>query len=450
MTDISAQPRRYDRRKFLAGTGAMVVAVNTPRLLNPKSAFAAVKEFPIGPANIDPNQIDSWIAIKGDGTVVVKTGKEELGQGMATAVAQVVADELDVPVGRIQQIISDTWTTVNQGGTSGSQSSPTHFNTDTVGIRKAAAEARAALLGLASTALGQPVSNLTVKDGVVSVKGGSQQTTYATLIGNKTFNLAMTGKAKPKTFQDYKVVGTSVPRVDIPDKVFAKFTYNQDIRLPGMVHARVVRPPTLDSQLVSVDGFPHRIPGLVKVVIKKNFVAVVAEREEQAIAAAAALKVQVERRTAAVVRHPLRGSRRGRSGKDDQPRPDRHEGRRRDARQGREVGLGRVPLPDPDARADGRLRRAGVGAGQHRGRVVAHAERHRRAGDARHGPQHPGAEHPRHLRRGLGRLRPDQRRRRRPRRGHRLPVGRPAGQGAVHARRRPHGRELRRSRTSTG
>jgi nicotinate dehydrogenase subunit B len=292
MTDISVQPRRYDRRKFLAGTGAMVVAVNTPRLLNPKSAFAAVKEFPIGPALIDPNQIDSWIAIKGDGTVVVKTGKEELGQGMATAVAQVVADELDVPVGRIQQIISDTWTTVNQGGTSGSQSSPTHFNTDTVGIRKAAAEARAALLGLASTALGQPVSNLTVKDGVVSVKGGSQQTTYATLIGNKTFNLAMTGKAKPKTFQEYKVVGTSVPRVDIPDKVFAKFTYNQDIRLPGMVHARVVRPPTLDSQLVSVDGFPHRIPGLVKVVIKKNFVAVVAEREEQAIAAAAALKVK--------------------------------------------------------------------------------------------------------------------------------------------------------------
>ncbi len=292
MTDISVQPRRYDRRKFLAGTGAMVVAVNTPRLLNPQSALAAVKEFPIGPALVDPNQIDSWIGIKGDGTVVVKTGKEELGQGMGTAIAQVVADELDVPIGRIQLIISDTWKTVNQGATAGSQSSPTHFNADTIGIRKAAAEARAALLGLASTALGQPVANLTVKDGVVGVKGGSQQTTYATLIGNKTFNLAITGKATPKRFQDYKVVGTSVPRLDIPDKVFAKFTYNQDIRLPGMVHARIVAPPTQDSQLVSVDGFPRRIPGLVKVVIKKNFVAVVTEREEQAIAAASSLRVK--------------------------------------------------------------------------------------------------------------------------------------------------------------
>ena len=83
---VSTEARRFDRRKFLAGTGAMVVAVGTPRLLNPQAAHAAVKEFPIGPALVDPLQLDSWIAIKGDGTVVVKTGKEELGQGMLTAV----------------------------------------------------------------------------------------------------------------------------------------------------------------------------------------------------------------------------------------------------------------------------------------------------------------------------------------------------------------------------
>jgi CO/xanthine dehydrogenase Mo-binding subunit len=296
MTEIvSAQPRRFDRRRFVAGTGAMVVALNAPRLLDPKAAFAAAREFPIGPADVDPGQIDSWIAIKGDGTVLVKSGKEELGQGMATAVAQMVADELDVPLAKIEQIISDTWHTVNQGGTSGSNSSPTQFNlvrdgAQQQGIRKAAANARAALLQMASTSLGQPVSNLTVKDGVVS--GGGKQVTYAALIGDKTFNLPVSDNVTAKRFQDYKIVGTSVPRVDIPAKVFGKFTYNQDVRLPGMVHARVVHPPTYDSTLVAVDGFERRIPGLVKVVIKKNFVAVVAEREEQAIAAAAALKVR--------------------------------------------------------------------------------------------------------------------------------------------------------------
>jgi nicotinate dehydrogenase subunit B len=297
MTEITSQPRRFDRRKFVVGTGAMVVALNTPRLLDPKSAFAAIKEFPIGPAVVDPNLIDSWIAIKGDGTLVVKTGKEELGQGMLTVVTQMVADELDVSPDKISHINADTWSSVNQGVTAGSNSSPTHFNITRdgvrqAGIRNAAAAARAALLGMAATALGEPVSNLQVSNGVVTAKGTAKQTTYATLIGNKTFNLPVGTAATPKRFQDYKVIGQSLPRVDIPDKVFAKFTFNHDVRLPGMVYARVVRPPTHDSKLVSISGFPHRIPGLVKVVIKKNFVAVVAEREEQAIQGASSLKVK--------------------------------------------------------------------------------------------------------------------------------------------------------------
>jgi len=145
ITEMSAESRRFDRRKFLVGTGAMVVAINAPRLLNPEAAFAAVNEFPIGPANVDANQVDSWLAIKGDGTVVILTGKEELGTGTLTATTQLVADELDVPMSKITSIVSDTWYTVNQGATSGSQPSPTQFNVTTVGIRRAAAAARAAL-----------------------------------------------------------------------------------------------------------------------------------------------------------------------------------------------------------------------------------------------------------------------------------------------------------------
>jgi len=182
MTDITAQPRRFDRRKFVVGSGALVVAIGTPRLLNPKAAFAKATDFPIGPAVVDPLQVDSWIAIKGDGTVVLNSGKEELGTGTVTTAMQVVADELDVSFDKISAVIADTWTTVNQGVTAGSQSSPTNFTT-TAGVRQAAAAARAALLNLASTALGQPVSNLTVKDGVVQPKNGGAQTTYAALVG---------------------------------------------------------------------------------------------------------------------------------------------------------------------------------------------------------------------------------------------------------------------------
>src|SRR3954454_757004 len=291
MTEISAQPRRFDRRKFIIGSGAMVVAVGTPRLLNPQAAFAAVKGLPIGPALVDPNQIDSWLAIKGDGTVVLKTGKEELGGGTLTTAHQLVADELDVPYNKIQSIVADTAMTVNQGATAGSQTTPTQFG-ETGGLRQALAEARLALLNMASTALGAPVSQLSVKDGVITVAGGARQTTYAALIGDKLFALRQTGKAVPKSFHDYKLVGTSVPRIDIPAKVTGKFTFNHDIRLPGMAFARVVRPPTIDSQVASIDGFPHKIPGLIRLVVKKNWIAVVAEREEQAIQAASSLRVK--------------------------------------------------------------------------------------------------------------------------------------------------------------
>src|SRR5262245_13827167 len=293
MTITSPQELRSDRtfgrRSFVIGAGALVVAIGAPRLLNPKAAFAAVNgDFPIGPAAIDPNQIDSWIGIGSDGSVTMKVGKVELGQGTVTAAMQLVADELDVPFGKVKFVQSDTWATPDQGTTAGSQSTGTQNGP--AGIRQAAAEARAALLNMASAKLNVPVGSLSVSNGVVSGGGGS--VSYADLIGGKLFNLAQTGKATPKPYTAYKIVGTSVPRLGIPEKVFGKFTYTQDIKLPGLVHARVVRPPTLDSTLVKIDGFGGKKPAdVVQVVQKNNFVAVVAKTEWGAIVGAQQLKV---------------------------------------------------------------------------------------------------------------------------------------------------------------
>jgi len=238
------------------------------------------------------NQIDSWIAIDTQGLVTMKTGKVELGQGTVTSSLQLVADELDVPFASMRHIQADTWQTPDQGTTSGSQSTGTE--TGVAGVRQAAAEARAVLLNLAAAKLNAPVSSLTVSSGVVSVVGNpSQSVSYATLIGGKPFGAPVTGKAVPKPYTAYKIVGTSVPRIDVPDKVFGNFTYTQDIRVAGMLHARVVRPPTLDSTLVKVDGFPGgKDPaGLVQVFQKANYVAVIAKTEWQAIEAARSLKV---------------------------------------------------------------------------------------------------------------------------------------------------------------
>jgi nicotinate dehydrogenase subunit B len=293
MSETLPQGRRLSRRAFLSGTGAMIVAIGAPRLLDPKTAFGALTDTQIGPALVDPLQLDSWLAIRGDGTVTVFAGKVELGTGVLTTTIQLVADELDVELAKVNVVEGDTWQSVDQGYTAGSQSNKTQY-APTGGVRQAAAEARLALLTMASKQLGAPISKLTVSNGVVAVEGGSSSVSYAQLIGDKKFNLKQTGKAVPKTFEQYKIVGTSVPRVDIPGKATGAFTYTQDINtLPGLVHARVVRPPTLDSQLVSIDGWPGgtQPAGVIKVVYKDNYIAVVAEQEWQAVKAAEALKV---------------------------------------------------------------------------------------------------------------------------------------------------------------
>jgi len=298
------------RRQFLKATGGLVVAISLPLRLGEATALAADSSSgPFGPTTVPANKLDSWLAVGKDGSVTVYTGKVELGTGTATATRQIVADELDVPFASTSIIQGITGETVDQGYTAGSFTMRTQWAS---GLRISAATARQTLLGLASTKLGVPADQLTVTDGVVSVTSDSTKSVkYADLVGGVQLPGTINAKAPTKSPKQYKVIGYGIARQDIPDKVMGQFTYVQDVRIPGMLHGRVVRPTrpsplaggdtsiatvikgTLaNGTLGSVDEASIKnIPGSVKIVTHKNFVGVVAAREEDAIAAAQALKV---------------------------------------------------------------------------------------------------------------------------------------------------------------
>ena len=268
---------RMNRREFLTGAGALVVSFSIP-------LPAGAQQAP----NPRLEQLDAWLAVGGDGKVTVFCGKVELGTGIQTALAQIVADELDVAFERVHIIMGDTALCQNQGPTVGSQSIP---NGGTQ-LRQAAAEARHTLVGLAAARLGAPADRLTVSDGAVMAPGGAKLS-YAEVLGNRKFDRKLDRKVKPKASSALKVVGQSIQRVDIPGKVYGTHAYVQNIRLPGMVHGRVVRPPRQKAVVARVDESSVKgPPGNVRVARKGNFVAVVADREEQAIAAARSLKVE--------------------------------------------------------------------------------------------------------------------------------------------------------------
>jgi CO/xanthine dehydrogenase Mo-binding subunit len=276
-------PDAFPRREFLKGAGALIVGFS---LIGRAGQAAALDLGPYGPPE---DQIDSWIAIAEDGHATLFTGCCELGTGSSTGLMQVMAEELDIPFERVRLVGPDTERTPDQFVSSGSRTISAHSRP----IRQAAAEARAALVELASKRLNVPADQLVTADGVVSVRGTpAKKVTYAELVGGKQFNVKITGRAKPKVPKDYKIVGTSAPRWDIPEKVFATFTYMQDVKVDGMLHGRVVRPPAHGASVVSIDeSSVAKLPGLVKVVRVNDLVGVVANREEQAIAAAQALKV---------------------------------------------------------------------------------------------------------------------------------------------------------------
>jgi len=271
------------RRGFLKSSGALVVAFS---LGGVREAHAQGG----GPVGGSPamNQLDSWIAIAADGSITAYSGKEELGQGIATAQQQLVAEELNVPFERVKLIYCDTGLTPDQAYTAGSQSHPTNFNHGNLAL--AAATARQTLLSLASERLQTPVDQLTSADGVIRSKSGS--VTYGQLVGGKKFNLTLDPNVHRKPAREWTVLGKPVRRPDLPGLVTGQFEFVHNVRLPGMLHGRVVRPPSYGATLANVDEASVKdLPGLVKVVVKKNFVGVVAEKPWQAMQAAAKLKV---------------------------------------------------------------------------------------------------------------------------------------------------------------
>jgi nicotinate dehydrogenase subunit B len=249
----------------------------------------------------DFRQVDSWIVIHQDDTATFYVGKTDCGQGTGTAFRQIMSDELDFPYDKTTCIMGSTDVTVDQGGSGGS----TAMERDSWPMRRVAAEARRVLLEMASTKLDAPVERLTVSDGVIAVTGDpSKHLTYGQLIGGKRFNVPVTGKninvitgvAAVKPVQAFRNVGQSPKRYDIPAKVDGSLKWAVDVKLPGMVHARNVKPPFAGAKLISIDESSVRdLPGFVKVVSKGNYVAVVCEREEQAINAAKRLKANWEK-----------------------------------------------------------------------------------------------------------------------------------------------------------
>ena len=294
------------RREFLRNAGMFAVtfsAAGTAASFVPEAkAQTAVASATAGPyPDPDFRQVDSWIVIHQDDTATFYVGKTDCGQGTGTAFRQIMSDELDFPYDKTTCIMGSTDVTVDQGGSGGS----TAMERDSWPMRRVAAEARRVLLEMASTKLDAPVERLSVSDGVITVPGdSSKRVTYGQLIGGKRFNVAVTGKninviagvAAVKPVQALKNVGQSPKRYDIPAKVDGSLKWAVDMKLPGMVHARNVKPPFAGAKLISIDESSVRdMPGFVKVVSKGNYVAVICEREEQAINAAKRLKANWEK-----------------------------------------------------------------------------------------------------------------------------------------------------------
>ena len=255
----------------------------------------------------DPDflQLDSWLVVHEDGTATFYVGKTDGGQGTGTATRQIMCDELDIAYDMATVVMGRTDKTVDQGGSGGSDA----IERDAMVARRVAAEGRRVLLEMASERWGVPMGALDVSDGVISVRDDPARTvTYGELVGGRRFDIALTGnnvnsttgEASVKPVQDLKLVGQSIPRYDIPGKVDGSLEWAVDVALPGMVHARNVRPPFVGATLVGVDeSSVSGLPGFIRVVSRGNYVAVVCEREEQAIEAADRLVAQWEKPMAA-------------------------------------------------------------------------------------------------------------------------------------------------------
>ena len=294
-TTAQTPPLRWpgpSRRAFIAGSGAIVVAFGLrPRLGVAADAQNATAGGPAAPSGAPAPELpgslktqpvlDGWVRIDADGTITVFTGKAELGQGIKSALIQVAAEELVVEPSRIRLVTADTERTANEGYTAGSHS----MQDSGTAIRHAAAQVRAILLAVAAERSGLPAAQLMFENGVIRGPTG-QRMTYAELAAGQSLHV----EAQPQSVlidpRRHRVVGKPMARVDIPAKVSGGAAYVQDLRLPGMLHARVVRPP---SPAAALEGFDssrvERLPGVHKVVRDGRFIGVVAQREFQAVLA---------------------------------------------------------------------------------------------------------------------------------------------------------------------
>lgn len=275
-----------DRRQFLkaGAAGSLTIGFSLGLTATPASA-ATVAASKI----VAKDQVDAFLVMHRDGRVEVYVGKVDLGTGTRTALSQIAAEELDVPFSRITMHMGDTGTTPDQWLTGANLT----IQQGGGELRRACGTARAALLGRAAERLKVAATDLGVADGVIRVRHDSSKSiTYGELIGDGRFELKINDKIQLKAPADYKVIGKSIARVDIPDKVTGKFEFVQDVRVPGMLHARVIRPDDIGASLLSFDDAAARkVRGYVQTVRKGNFLAVLASDEWSAVKAAREVSV---------------------------------------------------------------------------------------------------------------------------------------------------------------
>jgi nicotinate dehydrogenase subunit B len=285
------------RREFVKDTGGLLIGFSLAEgAVLPQVLTAAAESAP----SPSPNRLDAWLRIDREGNVHVFTGKAEIGMGVETGLTQIVAEELDVPFNRVVFVMGDTSTTADQGGVGGS----TSIAMGSKPLRNVAATARALLVRLAAKNLGAAPEELQVREGIVSVKtDASRKVSYAELaasgdlddalkVSGEGFALNVEGLGKPKDPSNYTVVGQPIPRVDIAPKILGKWQYITDVRVPGMLHGRAIRPAGVGAKLVGFDdSAAKKIPGYLQTVTKGNFVGVVAENEWASVRAAKAVKV---------------------------------------------------------------------------------------------------------------------------------------------------------------
>lgn len=284
------------RRSLLKSTGMLVVSIGASVTLD--TVLAARAQAQTGKPPLAPDQLDSFIALDSNGRITGYFGKMDMGHGLTVAIAQIIAEELDVPVTQVNVVMGDTAVTVNQGGASGS----TGLQMGGKQMRLAAAEARRILVSRAAEKLGVPAAQLAVADGVVSGNGRSVK--YGELVGTGYFNaklkwnnqigngLEASGEGTPKPFQQHKVVGKSIKRDDVAPRVFGTMEYVSDVRVPGMVHGRMIRPPVAGAAIARIDESSVKDIPNVRVVRDKDLLGVVADTEWDAIRASQNLKVE--------------------------------------------------------------------------------------------------------------------------------------------------------------